>query len=91
MQQQRVTQIHGVRERCVAEAGATASRWDCRVGCAALVAPASAHHVFRKYRSQIFHRSVLDKNRIDLASIADPYRNRDKCTTDSNFIDRRTP
>ena len=42
MQRQRITQIHGVRERRVAEAGATAVLRTYRVGSAALVAPASA-------------------------------------------------
>ena len=35
-------QVTGVRERCVAEAGATPVLRTSRVGCAALVAPASA-------------------------------------------------
>ena len=30
----------GVTEKYVPGAGATPSRWDCRVGCATLVAPA---------------------------------------------------
>jgi hypothetical protein len=33
----------------------------------------------------------LDTNRISSASIADPYRNRNRYTTDSNLIHRRTP
>ena len=84
-------QVTGVRERCVAEAGATPLLRNYRVGYTALVAPASAHYVFRKYRSQKLHRSALDTSQIKSASIADPYRNRDRYTTDSNFIDRRTP
>jgi len=42
MQRQRDMQVTGVRERCVVEAGATALLRNSRVGCAALVAPASA-------------------------------------------------
>lgn len=75
----------------MAEAGATALLRNSRVGCAALVAPASARNVSRKYRLRIFHRSALDTSQIKSASIADPYRNRDRCTTDSNFIHRRIP
>jgi len=74
-----------------AEAGAIPP---CRAAApdfAALIAPASAHYVSRKYRSQIFHRWALDTSQIKSASIADPYRNRDRYTTDRNFIDRRTP
>ena len=64
MQRQQDMEMTGVRERCVAEAGATALLRNSRVGCAALVAPASARNVSRKYRLRIFHRSALDTSQI---------------------------
>ena len=72
-----------------AEAGATAVLRTCRVGSAALVAPASAYHLSRKYLKQIRHAFAPDTNRIGSASIADLHHIRNRYTTDRNLIDRR--
>jgi hypothetical protein len=91
MRIQRITQEDGVKGRYVPGVGATHPSGVSATADAALVAPAPAHHVSRKYLTRIFHASVLDTNRINSGSIADLYRNRDSYTQDHNYIDRRTP
>ena len=54
----------GVTEKYVPGAGATPSRWDCRVGYAALVAPAPGIPDIQKYLSRTSNRSAPDTNEI---------------------------
>ena len=62
----------GVTEKYGPGAGATALLRNSRVGCAALVAPASAFELSRTYLSRTPDRSALDMNEIKSGSISDP-------------------
>ena len=68
MKIEQFTQRAGVTEKYVPGAGATPIQWTCRVGCAALVAPAPAYEPSRKYLSRIPNRSAPDTNQIDCRS-----------------------
>jgi hypothetical protein len=86
---QRVALVNGVRERCMPGVGATPPSGLPRRLTPRWSLPPPAHHVSKKYLTQIFHLLALDTNRISSAWLVDLQSIRDRFTNDRKHIHRR--